>query len=361
MTDGKIRSIEAVALAVPLVEPITSSLGTYTHAAGVAVTVRTVDGPDGFGFNLGLGGSPARALVAYIDDELAPLAIGHDATDPAAIWTRLWAPNKPRLRGGIGAWALSAIDVAVWDIAAKADGVTVHSLLGAAQPEVPVYGSGGWLSLTDDELVAEAVSFADRGIPRYKYKIGSPRDEARTALLRAELGDEVTLYADANQRFSVAGAVNCARMLADYGVAWLEEPVLAGSNADLAAVASISPVPIAVGENEYFEAGFREICQVGGAAFLQPDVVRCGGFGEFRKIADLAVAHDLALTSHLWHELSISAVAAFAAGALVEFAELIPPDVFTRDFTPRGGSIRVPDVPGHGVEIAPEVLDRYRL
>lgn len=361
MSGTRIRSIEAVPLAVPLIRPISSSLGLYTHASGVAVTVRTDDGPDGFGFNLGLGGSPSRALAAYVIDELAPLAVGQAADNPDALWTRMWAPNKPRLRGGIGAWALSAVDVAVWDIVGKLAGSSVHSLLGGHRDEVPVYGSGGWLSLTDEELVAEAVSFVERGIDRFKFKIGTPRDEERTALLRAELGDGVTLYADANQRFTVDEALESARMLAGYGVAWLEEPVLAGATFDLALVAGSSPVPIAVGENEYFGSGFREICLVSDVTYLQPDVVRCGGFTEFRKIADLAVTHDRTLTSHLWHELSVSAVAASPAGKLVEFAELIPADVFTGDFAPRAGSIHVPDVPGHGVQIAAEVIDRYRI
>ena len=361
MAQSTIQSVEATPIAIPLTKPIASSLGVYSHATGVAVTVRTVDGPDGFGFNLGLGGAPSRALAAYLEDELAPLAVGQDALAVEALWERMWSQNKPRVRAGLGAWALSAIDVAVWDIVGKTAGLPVHTLLGGARTEVPVYGSGGWLSLTDDELVSEAQAFASRGINQYKYKIGTARDEERTALLRRELGDDFTLYADANQRFRVHEAIEAAYMLDGYGVAWLEEPVLADCASDLKAVAEASPVPIATGENVSFRWGFREICEQRGAAYLQPDVVRCGGFTEFRKIADLADAHNLAVTSHLWHELSVSAVGASPAGVLVEFAELIPPDVFTRDFAPVGGVLGVIDVPGHGVEIAPEVIARYRV
>ena len=357
----EIESIDAVPIAIPLAKPISSSLGTYTHASGVVVTVHTVDGPDGFGFNLGLGGMPGRALAAYIEDELAPLASGQDPLDPEALWLRLWAPNKARLRAGLGAWALSAIDVATWDIAGKNAGVSVHSLLGGFRDRVPAYGSGGWLSLSDTQMLAEAQSFAAQGIHGYKYKIGTPRDEERTALLRAEMGDGFILYADANQRFDVSEALASASMLAEYGVAWLEEPVLADSVLDLAAVATASPVPIAAGENAYFRWGFREICEQNGAAYLQPDVVRCGGFTEFRAIASLAETHSLALTSHLWHELSVSAVAASPVGTMVEYAQLIPPDIFTSDFSPTDGEITVPDVPGHGVEISPEAIARFRV
>lgn len=357
----KIDSVVAIPIAIPLTKPISSSLGVYTHVSGVSVQVTTEDGPTGHGFNLGLGGQPGRALAAYIDDELAPLAVGEDADDPASVWIKMWAPNKARIRGGLGAWALSAIDVALWDIAGKAAGTTLHNLMGGHHDRVLAYGSGGWLSLSDAEMVAEAQAFAERGILSYKFKIGTERDEARTELLRKEMGDDFTLYADANQRFSVKEALASARMLAEYGVGWLEEPVLADSVLDLAAVAAESAVPIATGENAYFRWGFREICEQNGARFLQPDVVRCGGFTEFKAIADLAERHSLALTSHLWHELSVSAVAASPAGTMVEYAEVIPADVFTRDFSPVDGFVVVPDVPGHGVELTSEVINRYRV
>lgn len=357
----KIVSVEAIPIAIPLARPISSSLGTYTHTSGVSVRVQTEDGPTGHGFNLGLGGNPARALAAYINDELTPLTIGADASDPASVWSKMWAPNKARVKGGLGAWALSAIDVALWDITGKVLGQTVHSLMGGYRDRVRAYGSGGWLSLSDAEMVAEAQAFAERGILSYKFKIGTERDESRTALLRREMGTEFTLYADANQGFTVGEALASARMLAEYGVAWLEEPVLADSVLDLAAVAAKSAVPIATGENAYFRWGFREICEQNGARYLQPDVVRCGGFTEFKAIADLAERHSLELTSHLWHELSVSAVGASPAGSMVEYAELMPLDVFTRDFSPVDGFVAVPPVPGHGVELTSEAIDRYRV
>jgi L-alanine-DL-glutamate epimerase-like enolase superfamily enzyme len=150
-------------------------------------------------------------------------------------------------------------------------------------------------------------------------------------------------------------------MLADHGVAWLEEPVLADSTDDLAEVAASSPVPIAAGENVYFRWGFREICQRGAAAYLQPDVGRCGGISEFIKIAHLADAYNLALSSHLWHELSISLVGAGPRGFMVEYAELIPPDALTQSFEVTNGHILVPDAPGHGVELTSEALSRFAV
>jgi L-alanine-DL-glutamate epimerase-like enolase superfamily enzyme len=354
-----IQAVETTALRFPLPRPIASALGAYTHVDATAVRLRCDDGLDGFGFTAGLGGSAGAAVKPYIDAELAPLAIGQDALAPEALWHRLWSPNKPRLRGGIGAWALSAVDIACWDLIGKVAGLPVHRLLGGFNGDVAVYGSGGWHTLDDSELVAEAQAFAAQGITAYKYKIGTDRDEQRTSLLRRELGEGFTLLADANQRFTVAQALVSARMLSEYGVAWIEEPVLADSTDDLAEVAAASPVPVAAGENVYFRWGFREICERRAAAVLQPDVGRCGGITEFAKIAHLADAHNLALSSHLWHELSISLVGASPRGHMVEYAELIPADAFSRRFEVVSGKIRVPDVPGHGVELTPDALAHF--
>jgi len=355
----EISRVDATALRLPLATPIASALGTYTHVDCTVVEIATVDGPTGCGFTASLGGTASAAIVPYIDRELAPLAIGADALAPEALWSALWGPNKARQRAGVGVWALSAVDIACWDIVGKVAGLPVHRLLGGYRDEVPVYGSGGWHTLSDEALVAEAEAFAARGITAYKYKIGTDRDAARTSLLRAALGADFTLLADANQAYTVREAVEVSRMLADYGVAWLEEPVLADSVDDLAEVAAHSAVPTAAGENAYFRWGFREMCERRAAAYLQPDVGRCGGITEFRRIAALADAFNLSLSSHLWHEVSISLVGASPSGFMAEYAELIPDDALTRSFPVVDGKIAVPDAPGHGVEFTRDALTRY--
>lgn len=356
-----ITSVEATPVALPLTTPISSALGTYTHVPGAVVRVLTEGGVEGVGFNLGLGGASGRAVATYITDELAPLAIGQDALAPEAVWQRLWGPNKPRMRGGIGVWALSAVDIAIWDIVAKVAGLPLHTLLGGHRRQVPVYGSGGWHSLSDDQLVSECEAFAALGIHSYKFKIGSPRDEERTALLRKAMGDDFLLLADANQGFNVREAIESSRMLADYGVGWLEEPVLADSVDDLGEVAEASAVPIAAGENAFFRWGFREICERRAAAFLQPDIARCGGITEFRKIAALADSFNLALSSHLWHELSISVVGAAPSGWAAEYTNVIPPEMWTHPFEVVDGTIEVPDVPGHGAYLTHETVERCTI
>jgi L-alanine-DL-glutamate epimerase-like enolase superfamily enzyme len=359
VADTTIREVETTALRFPLATPITTALSTYTHVDATAVHLHTEGGHTGFGMTAGLGGHGSAAIKPYIDAELAPLVVGEDASRPEALWHRMWSPNKPRMRAGLGVWALSAVDIACWDIMGKVAALPVHRLLGGFRLDVPVYGSGGWHSLDDGEMVAECQSFAEQGITAYKYKIGSPRDRERTALLRGEMGDDFTLFADANQRYTVTEALESARMLADHDVAWIEEPVLSDSTDELAEVAALSSVPVAAGENVYFGWGFREICDRRAAAYLQPDVGRCGGITEFIKVAHLADSYDLALSSHLWHELSISLVGASRRGFMAEYAELIPPHALTSPFEVVDGKIRVPETPGHGVELTPEAMSRF--
>ena len=355
-----ITSVEATPIALPLTKPIASALGTYTSVPGAAVWVRTSEGMDGFGFNLGLGGAVSRAVAAYINDELAPLAVGQDALAPEAVWNRMWAPNKARMHGGIGVWGLSAVDIAVWDIVGKAAGLPVNTLLGGHRQRVPVYGSGGWLSLSDTELVAECEAMAAIGIGSYKFKIKTLDHVGRAALLRRAMGDDFILLADANQGLTVAEAIEMSDRLSEYGVAWLEEPMLAEAVDDLAEVTAGSSVPIATGENNYFSWGFRHLCQRG-VAYLQPDVARCGGIGEFRKIAGLAESYRVALSSHLWHELSISLVGASPSGWAAEYTTVLSPELWTRPFEVVDGHIDVPQVPGHGVELTAEALERFAL
>ena len=357
----RIVDVEPKALRIPLPKPISSSLGVYTHLDTSLVTVTTDDGVTGVGFTAGLGGSATSALVPYIAAELAPLAIDQPIDDLDALWTRLWAPNKARMRGGLGVWALSAVDMALWDVKAKTEGVSLHRLLGGSGEPVPVYGSGGWHTLTDDELVQDAESFLALGITAYKFKIGTERDAHRTALLRATVGDDVTLFADANQKYTAAEAIEVSHMLADHGVAWFEEPVVADSVEELARVAAGSKVPTAVGENAYFRWGFRDICERDAAAYLQPDVGRCGGVGEFMRIAGLAEEFGLRLSSHLMHEVSISLVGASPAGYLAEYAPLIPTHILTREFAVVDGAMTIPDVPGHGVAFAEEAIARHSV
>ncbi len=361
MSKLKIRSLDSIPLKVPLKKTFQSSLGAYTHLDVIVVHLHTEGGPTGTGFTMGLGGEGTAAMRPYIDNELAPLAIGQDALAPEALWHRMWAPNKARMRGGLGLYSLSAVDIACWDVVAKSAGLPLNRLLGGFRQKVPVYGSGGWHTLSDAELLEEAEEAAALGMRGYKLKIGTERDKERIAFLRKNVEEDFIFFCDANQNYNVREAIEVSTMLAEHGVAWFEEPVLADCVDDLAEVAERSMVPIAAGENAYMRWGFREICERRAVGFLQPDVCRCGGVTEFIKIAHLADAFNVSLSSHLVHELSVSLVGATPRGYMVEYMEFFSSDDLTEDFSVRDGCVNVPEVSGHGVEFTSDALARYKV
>ena len=371
MAELTITSVEVIPLWIPITETPSRRFTSDANGTGgifvTAVQLHTAGGPSGLGYNVEIASRPS-STIADIIGELTPLVVGQDALAPEALWHRLWSRNMPKMRGGFGVWGLSAIDNACWDILAKAAGLPLHQILGGYVSDVPVYGSGGRRGLGDADLVAECVDFANRGMTAYKFKIGDrddseagSSDEARIALLRKEIGDDFTLYADANQAYNVNEAIEVSKMLAEHGIAWFEEPVPADSVDDLVAVAERSAVPIAAGENVYLRWGFRELCERRAVSYVQPDVGRCGGISEFRKIAHLAEAFNLNLCSHVAPELSVSVVGASPSGFLVEYVEHTPADLWSRAFEVKNGRIAIPNVPGHGVELSSTARARYEL
>lgn len=368
----EIESVEVVPLRIPLADTPIHRFGrdaATTRAYGVtAVWVHTKGGPSGFGYCFQTDSGATTAIASVARDSIAPRLVGRDALAPEGIWAALWGSNRSMMRGGVGAWALSAIDTACWDALAKAAGLPLHRVLGGFRSRVPAYGSGGLRDFSDKELLAELDGYRGYGVSAYKFKIGAlaatsgqSTDEARIAMLRKEVGDDFTLYADANQAYTPAEAVEVSAMLRHYGIGWFEEPVPADSTDDLAFVAAHSAVPVAAGENAYFRWGFRELVAKGAAAVLQPDVGVCGGVTEFRKVAALAESYNVALASHLAHEISVSLVGASPAGLAVEFADLLPHDFWAAPNEVVDGHLVVPDVPGHGVELADDARRRYAV
>ena len=318
----KIHSISAKSAKVPLKREIGSAGGNKSSLDYLIVELKTEEGISGFGYTMGLGGNGSKAMAPYIQNELAPLVIGEDVSSPERIWNTLWSPNKARMRGGLGVMSISALDTACWDAFSKSVSMPLHTILGGYRIKVPVY-------------------------------------EERIALLRKEIGNEITLLVDSNQKYNIKDAIEVSSMLANYDVKWFEEPVLADSIDDLAEFSKKSAVPVAAGENSYMRWGFREICERKAAAYLQPDVGRCGGVTEFRKIAHLAEAFNLDLCSHLLEEVSVCLIGATPAGCMVEYADLLPADSLTHDFVVHDGHIEVPENLGHGVTFTKDALKSF--
>ena len=220
------------------------------------------------------------------------------------------------------------------------------------------YGSGGWPAYRMEDLVEEAQRYAEAGLRYYKLKVHHPdprENRRRVEAVRRALGDGVRLMVDVNQKLDVLGNLRLAAALEDLDLVWYEEPVLADDIAACAEVARAIRIPVATGENHYTRFEFRELCERRAARYLMPDVCRANGFSETLKIGHLAAAHQLLVSPHVVHELSVHVAGALSNGFLVEYMDWMPPDLFV-DMPrpdPADGLIRIPDRPGHGMALAP--------
>jgi L-alanine-DL-glutamate epimerase-like enolase superfamily enzyme len=278
--------------------------------------------------------------------------------------------NDGRL-GTVG-YAMSAVDVALWDLKARLLDVPLHRLLGAVHDEVPVYGSGGFTTY-DDRLTEQLTGWTqEQRIPRVKIKIGETwgadpgRDLARLRRAREVIGD-AELYADANGGYTAKQAVRVMREAADLDVRWLEEPVSSDDLAGLAAVRAAVPADVTAGEYGYDLTYFRRMCEAGAVDCLQADVSRCGGISEWLRVAAVAASYGLQVSGHRAPHLHAHAAAATPDLRHLEwFHDHVRIDSMFFDgcLDPDGGVIRpAADVPGHGLvfrrtDAAPYQLDK---
>jgi L-alanine-DL-glutamate epimerase-like enolase superfamily enzyme len=178
--------------------------------------------------------------------------------------------------------------------------------------------------------------------------------------VRTALGDDVRLMVDVNQRLDILGNIQQARLLEDLDLVWYEEPVLADDLDACAEVARGIGIPVATGENNYTRFEFRDLIERRAARYLMPDVCRANGFSETLKVGRLAAAHQIAVSPHVVHELSLHVAGALSNGFLVEWIDWVPEDLFAEMPVLEGGDFLIPDRPGHGVALAPGAERKYR-
>jgi L-alanine-DL-glutamate epimerase-like enolase superfamily enzyme len=357
----KITTVDSFVLRIPTTKPI--ALDFPEHRLVVA-NIHTDQGLTGLGYTLAFGGGGSEAIQVYLETRLKPLLLGEDPLFVGRLWERMYRADRGIKRQGVAAYALSALDIGLWDLAGKAANLPLHKLWGAVRDRVPAYGSGGWPSYSVGDLVGEAERYAAMGCRYYKMKIHHPDprvNRERVEAVRSALGSEVRLMVDVNQRLDVLANIRQARLLEDFDLVWYEEPVLAEDIAGCAEVAQSIGIPVATGENNYTRFEFRELIERRAARFLMPDVCRANGFSETLRIGHLAAAHQVAVSPHVVHELSLPVVGALSNGYLVEFIDWTPPDLFAEMPRCEDGHFQIPERPGHGMALAPGAERKYRV
>jgi D-arabinonate dehydratase len=355
----RVTAIDSCVLTVPTPKPMALQ---YPQHKLVVAEIGTDQGVRGLGYSLVFGGGGAEAVLLYLE-RLKTALIGEDPLYVEYLWEKMFRVDMGMKKQGVAAYALSALDIGLWDIVGKALGRPLYKVWGAMRHRIGCYGSGGWAKYSVEDLVREAEKYAAFGCKYYKMKIHDPDpkvNRARVEAVKRAVGPGVRLMVDVNQRLDVLGNQRQAALLEELDLVWYEEPVLADDFCSLEQVAKSVRIPVATGENNYTRFEFRDILERKAARYLMPDVCRANGFSETLKIGHLAAAHGVAVSPHVVHEISLHVVGALANGFLVEFMDWAPPDLFEALPECKGGRFRIPDRPGHGMALARGAIDKYR-
>ena len=332
--------------------------------AALFVHIKTDDGLEG----LGITEPSARAVI---ERSLKPLLIGQDPLCHEKIWDDLFWRVRGFGRKGVAFNAISAVDIALWDLKAKSFGVPLYRLLGPYTDTVPIYGSGGWTNYSEAELVKEQLSYVERGIPRVKMKVAKDfgkseaEDVKRLAAVRKAVGDDVEIYLDANGGYYAKQAIAMAKRFEEYNVGWFEEPVMADDIDGLAAISKATTIPVASGELEFSKYGFKELISRGGADIVQPDVGRVGGVTEWLKVAHMAHAFNLPVAPHAYQVIHLHLACATPNLKVVEYLSQTEEGdrIWYTEFPePKDGLWSpYPDRPGLGLELDPTAVRLYSV
>lgn len=346
---------------VPMRRPMRTAIHETTHTHNALVEV-TADGVSGQGAALTLTAGHAQAVCRMLED-FAGLLRDRDPREIRALSAQMLQRISLTGQSGIGMLALSAIDTALWDLHARAAGLPLYRLLGGSSTALPVYAQPGWLSLSDEDLVAEALDVREQGFGHYKMRVGSPnwrRDVERVTRVRDALGPDAKVLVDANQGWSRLEALAAVRALDELDLFWIEEPVAVDDTAGLARIGAAVRTPIAAGESVFGVEGLRPLIEQHAAAVLMPDLQHCGGPTGFLLAAAQAQLAGLPVSNHLFLEVSVHLLAACPNTLILEYMPGWWDDLFDSPPDIRGGAVRPSEGPGIGVRFRDDAAGTLR-
>ena len=352
-----------------------SSISAYRFLGWMVVEIETDTGLVGIG-NAALSPHVTKAVIEH---HLAPILIGENPLDIAYLWERMYRQTLPFGRKGSGMAAISAIDLALWDILGKHTNLPVFRLLGGPiKDRIPVYASRLYAQ-TLDSLAAEAETYRQQGFSMMKLRFGwGPKDGLEgikrnldlVRTLRETVGDGVEIMADAYMGWTLDYAKRMLPLLAPYNLRWLEEPLIADDIAGYAELRAMNIIPISGGEHEFTLRGFRNVVEQRAMDVIQFDINRVGGITQAQKIVALAEAFDISVIPHAGQMHNYHVVMANIACPMAEYFPKVPVEVgnelfwyiFDGEPVAEEGYVSLPeDRPGLGLTLRPDLASHFRI
>jgi L-alanine-DL-glutamate epimerase-like enolase superfamily enzyme len=360
---AKLTSIEPGFYRIPLPVVLTDSTHGEMRAFELnTVRLRDADGAEGTGYTFTVGRN-GGAIDSVLTREITELMAGEDADAIEWLWQKAWWALHYGGRGGPTVLALSAFDMALWDLKARRAGLPLWRLLGGYDRRVPCYAGGIDLDLPLDALLRQTDDNLAKGFRAIKMKVGRKNlfeDVERVAAMRQHLGQAFPLMVDANMKWGVDEAIRAARALQPFDLTWLEEPTIPDDPAGHARIVREGGLPIAAGENLRTLWEFKLYIAGGGVTYPEPDVTNCGGVTPFMKIAHLAEAFNLPVTSHGAHDVTVHLLAACPNRSYLEAHGFGLERYIAEPLQIEDGVALAPERPGHGIEFDWKGLDKIR-